>query len=481
MAGPETAKPAPEEDDRPTVETVDEEELYGPSEELLENVSAALAEGDIPQVEALIEDLHPADVADLIEHLEPEERQLFVEITRHVIEAETISHLDETVRDEVVEQLGPQALAEVVAELDTDDAVELLEDLEPEQQEQVLQSVPVEERVLLQQSLTFPEDSAGRLMQRELVAIPAHWTVGETIDFLRSEKELPDDFYDLFVVDETHKPVGSVPLSRVLRSPRATRLSELMETELRLVPADMDQEAVAYLFRQYALVSAPVVDEAGRLIGVVTVDDVVRVIDEEAEEDLMKIVGASDTDFHAPPHIIAWQRVRWLVVTLINTMIAATVISQFQETIQHTVALAVLMPIVAAMGGNAGVQVITVTVRALATRDITPQSNLLRIVGKELIVGFLNALVFAAILGVVAAWWFGHVELGLRAGRRHDLQHGLGRNGRHAHSRWPWTGWASIPPSAPGRSSPPPPMFSASSRSWDWRPCSWSRRVAGCH
>jgi magnesium transporter len=418
MAGPEstkagTARPEPKEDDRPTVETADEEELYGPSEELLENVSAALAEADIPQVEALIEDLHPADVADLIEHLEPEERQLFVQITRHVIEPETISHLDETVREEVVEQLGPQALAEVVAELDTDDAVELLEDLEPEQQEQVLQSVPAEERVLLQQSLTFPEDSAGRLMQRELVAIPAHWTVGEAIDFLRSEKDLPDDFYDLFVVDETHKPAGSVPLSRVLRSPRATKLSELMETELRLVPADMDQEAVAYLFRQYALVSAPVVDEAGRLIGVVTVDDVVRVIDEEAEEDLMKIVGASDTDFHAPPHIIAWQRVRWLVVTLINTMIAATVISRFQDTIQHTVALAVLMPIVAAMGGNAGVQVITVTVRALATRDITPQSNLLRIVGKELVVGFLNALVFAAILGAIATWWFANLELGL--------------------------------------------------------------------
>jgi magnesium transporter len=412
MAGPETAKPAPREDDRPTVETADEEELYGPSEELLENVSAALAEGDIPQVEALIEDLHPADVADLIEHLEPEERQLFVQITRHVIEPETISHLDETVREEVVEQLGPQALAEVVAELDTDDAVELLEDLAPEQQQQVLQGVPAEERVLLQQSLTFPEDSAGRLMQRDLVAVPAHWTVGEAIDYLRSEKELPDDFYDLFVVDATHKPAGSVPLSRVLRSPRSTRLSELMETELRLVPADMDQEAVAYLFRQYALVSAPVVDEAGRLIGVVTVDDVVRVIDEEAEEDLMKIVGASDTDFHAPPHIIAWQRVRWLVVTLINTMLAATVISQFQDTIQHTVALAVLMPIVAAMGGNAGVQVITVTVRALATRDITPQSNLLRIVGKELLVGFLNALVFAAILGAIATWWFGSAELG---------------------------------------------------------------------
>ena len=412
MAGPEPTRPETEEEDRPRVETADEEELYGPSEELLENVSAALAEGDIPQVETLIEDLHPADVADLIEHLEPDERKLFVDITRHVIEPETISHLEETVRDEVVEQLGPKGVAEVVSGLDTDDAVELLEDLEPEQQEQILQSVPAEERVLLQQSLTFPEDSAGRLMQRELVAVPSHWTVGETIDFLRNEKELPDDFYDLFVVDAMHKPVGSVPLSRAMRSPRPTRLTDIMETELRLVPADMDQEAVAYLFRQYALVSAPVVDDAGRLIGVVTVDDVVRVIDEEAEEDLMKIVGASDTDFHAPPHIIAWQRVRWLVVTLINTMIAATVISQFQDTIRHTVALAVLMPIVAAMGGNAGVQVITVTVRALATRDITPQSNMLRIVGKELMVGFLNALVFATILGVIAVWWFGHTELG---------------------------------------------------------------------
>ena len=406
------AAPEQEEDRETTVETVDEEELYGPSEELLENISDALAEGDIPQVETLIEDLHPADVADLIEHLEPEERKLFVEITRHVIEAETISHLDETVREEVVEQLGPQAVAEVVGELDTDDAVELLEDLEPEQQQEVLQSIPAEERILLQQGLTFPEDSAGRLMQRELVAVPSHWTVGETIDFLRAAKDLPDDFYDLFVVDPAHKPLGSIPLSRAMRSPRTTRLTDIMDEELRLVPFDTDQEAVAYLFKQYALVSAPVVDDAGRLIGVVTVDDVVRVIDEEAEEDLMKIVGASDTDFHAPAHLIAWQRVRWLVVTLINTMIAATVISQFQDTIQHLVALAVLMPIVAAMGGNAGVQVITVTVRALATREITPQSNLLRIVGKELLVGFLNALVFAAILGVVASVWFGHVELG---------------------------------------------------------------------
>ena len=399
-----------------SAEALDQDELYSLSDRLLENMSAALAAGDIPQVESLIEDLHPADVADLIEHLEPEERKLFIEITRHVIEAETIAHLEDTVREDVVEQLGPEAMAEVVTELDTDDAVEILEELDQEHQEQVLKSVPLEERALLTEGLTYPEESAGRLMQRELVAIPSHWTVGETIDHLRSARELPDDFYDLFVVDPTHKPIGAVPLSRAMRSPRATRLADIMETELRLVPATMDQEAVAYLFRQYALVSAPVVDEAERLIGVVTVDDVVRVIDEEAEEDLLKVVGVSDTDFQAPAPLIAWRRVRWLVVTLINTLIAATVISRFQETIQHVVALAVLMPIVAAMGGNAGVQVITVTVRALATRDITPASNVWRIIGKEVLVGMMNAIVFAAILGTIAALWFGHVELGLVLG-----------------------------------------------------------------
>jgi magnesium transporter len=406
------AEPEEKEARGASVETLDAEALYGPSEKLLENVSAALAQGDIPQVENLIEDVHPADVADLIERLEPEERKLFIEITRHVIEAETIAHLEDSVREDVVEQLGPEAVAEVVTELDTDDAVEILEDLDQEQQEQVLNSVPPEERTLLAEGLTYPEDSAGRLMQRELVAAPSHWTVGETIDHLRSSKDLPDDFYDLFVVDPAHKPMGSVPLSRAMRSPRATKLTEIMETELRLVPATMDQEAVAYLFRQYALVSAPVVDEAERLIGVVTVDDVVRVIDEEAEEDLLKVVGVSDTDFQAPAPVIAWRRVRWLVVTLVNTLIAALVISRFQETIQHVVALAVLMPIVAAMGGNAGVQVITVTVRALAARDITPASNMWRIVGKEMLVGLMNAIVFSAILGTAAALWFGHIELG---------------------------------------------------------------------
>jgi len=250
-------------------------------------------------------------------------------------------------------------------------------------------------------------------MQRELVAVPSFWTVGETIDFLRAKEDLPDDFYDLFVVDPAHRPVGSVPLSRVLRSRRSVKLADIMETDLSTVPVLLDQEAVANLFRQYGLVSAPVVDEGGRLVGVITVDDVVHVIDEEAEEDLMGLVGASETDFHAPAVETAWRRVRWLVVTLINTLIAATVISQFDATIERLVALAVLMPIVAAMGGNAGMQVVTVTVRALATRDLTPGANMWRTVGKELLVAAMNATAFAVIMGGVAAVWFHNIALGL--------------------------------------------------------------------
>jgi magnesium transporter len=398
------------------VETVDEEEMYGPSQELLQNIKAALAEADIPQVEALIEPLHPADVADLIEHLDPEERRLFLEITKHVIEAETISHLEDTLREEVVDQMKPEELAEVVSELDSDDAVEILENLDEERQQQVLDAVPQEERVALEEGLTFPEDSAGRLMQRELVAVPLHWNVGQTIDYLRNSKDLPDDFYSLYVVDRLHKPVGSVALSRAIRSPRDINLSDIMETELRLVRADMDQEAVAYMFRQYALISAPVVDEGGKLIGVVTVDDVVRVIDEEAEEDLLNIVGVGDTDFHDPAHITAFRRVRWLVVTLVNTLIASMVISRFEGTIGQYPSLAVLMPITAAMGGNAGVQVITVTVRALATKEITPNSNVWRIIGKELLVGLMNACIFAMILGTLGGLWFGHIQLGFVLG-----------------------------------------------------------------
>ncbi|GIK99779.1 MAG: magnesium transporter MgtE [Alphaproteobacteria bacterium] len=395
----------------------DEAELFhGHGLELLGLTRAALAAGEVHRIEELVESEHAADIAHLLEQLDPEERRLFIEISRHILDPETLSHLDDTVREDILELLTPHEVAAAVVELDSDDAVDILEDLDEEQKRRILESIPAEERAIIEEGLTYPEESAGRLMQRELVAVPAYWTVGECIDFLRASKELPDDFYDLFLVDPAHKPLGSVPLSRAMRARRNVRLSDIMETGLRTIPAEMDQEAVAHLFRSYALVSAPVVDDAGRLLGVVTVDDVVHVIDEEAEEDMMSLAGVGETDFHAPAIETAWRRIRWLVVTLVNTLIAATVISQFDATIEQLVALAILMPIVAAMGGNAGMQVVTVTVRALATRDLTPGNNVWRAVLKEVLIAAMNAAVFALIMGTIAAVWFHNLALGVVLG-----------------------------------------------------------------
>ncbi len=389
-------------------EAPDREDPAQPIDEIRE----ALAEGRIERVMDLAEPLHAADVADLLEHLSRDERALYLRITRHVIDPETLTYLDETVREEVMELLGPQELAAAVARLDSDDAVEVLEDLGDEAKQRILDSIPAAERALLEEGLTYPDDSAGRMMQRELVAVPSFWTVGETIDYLRAKDDLPDAFYDLFVVDPTHKPVGAVPLSRAMRARRAARLADIMETELRLIPVAMDQEAVAHLFRQYGLVSAPVVDAGGRLVGVVTVDDVVHVIDEEAEEDLMKLGGVREDDLYRAAIDTTRARFTWLVVNLLTAILASAVIGVFQGNIEQIVALAVLMPIVASMGGNAGTQTLTVAVRALAMKELT-RDNALRFVGKELLVGSFNGILFAALTGAVAWLWFDMPGLGL--------------------------------------------------------------------
>ena len=338
------------------VEEAEDEAGYGVTAELVQTVRGLLESGQTESLRTVIAELHAADVADLLEQLDDDDREKFIEATRQDIEAETLTYLDEDVRDDVMEMLGPKEVAQAFTELETDDAVDILEDLDEEAKQEILAAVPAEERAILEEGLTYPEDSAGRLMQRDLVAVPSYWTVGETIDFLRASGDLPDDFYDLFIVDPRHSPIGRVPLSRAMRNKRAVKLTDIMETELRSIRVDMDQEEVAYMFRQYALVSAPVVDEADRLVGVITVDDVVHVIEEETEEDLMSLSGVGESDFHASALETAWRRMRWLFVTLINTIIAATVISQFDATIEQIVALAVLMPIVAAMGGNAGMQ-----------------------------------------------------------------------------------------------------------------------------
>ncbi len=400
-----------------TAEVARGEEAYVVRPELVQEIIDALDAANIHRVEELVRPLHHADLADLIEMLAPEYRKLLIEIIRAEFDPETLATLEEHVREEVIEQLGAADVAAAISELDTDDAVEVVEHLDDSVQQEVLDAVPAEDRALLEEGLTYPEDSAGRLMQRELVAVPSYWTVGETIDFMRAaaerdEDELPEEFYDIFVVDPRHEPLGRVSLSRVLRTKRPVKVSDLMAAEIRPVPVTMDQEQVAFLFRQYDLASAPVVSEDGRLVGVITHDDVLDVVDEEAEEDLMRLGGVTGTDLYRAAIDTTRSRFSWLVVNLATAIVASIVIGFFEATIQQIVALAVLMPIVASMGGNAGTQTLTVAVRALAMKELTA-SNALRIVGKEVLVGGFNGLIFAVLMGIVAWLWFGSPEIGI--------------------------------------------------------------------
>jgi magnesium transporter len=382
-----------------------------PSDELIREVREALEQGAADRAAELARSLHVADQADLIEQLGREERVALIGALKSDLDPELLTHLDESVRGEVLELLGPKEAGEAIAQLESDDAVEVLQDLDPDEQIALLATLPLPDRAAVEQGLAFPEDSAGRLMQRELVAVPEFWTVGQAIDYLRAKPDLPDEFYEIYIVNPRFEPVGSIPLSRVLRSKRGVLLRELGMNELHRILVAMDQEEVGFQFRQYGLVSAPVVNEAGRLLGVITVDDVVHVIEEEAEEDILKLGGVQETDIFAPPVQSSVHRFPWLLINLGTAIVASIVIALFERTIQQFVALAVLMPIVASMGGNGGTQTVTIVVRALATREITP-ANALRVFGKELLVGGLNGLLFLAIGVVVAVVWFGNPLLG---------------------------------------------------------------------
>ena len=386
--------------------------FYGLTPRLMTAIGGALEGGQDDVVRAFVRPLHPSDLADLIERLDEDDRRRLVQAIRDAFDPECLPWLEDSVREAVMDQLGMARVAEAVAELETDDAVEVLESLDAREQREVLRHIPAEDRAVLEQGLTYPEDSAGRLMQRELVAVPPHWTVGQTIDFLRSAADLPDHFFDIFVIDARRKAVGVVPVSRILRTKRPVRIADIMSREFRRIPAAADQEEVGRLFQRYGLASAPVVDADDRLVGVVTVDDVVHVLEEEAEEDLMRLGRVGETNVNASVLGTARTRIRWLLITLVNTLIASTVISQFEATIERLVALAVLMPIVAAMGGNAGMQVVTVVVRALATGDLATD-NVRRVILKEIGVGIINGIVFASILGTVAALWFEDPRIGM--------------------------------------------------------------------
>ena len=388
---------------------------YGVAPELVANVLQALEAGRPKEVQEIAKGMHAADIADLIDRLDPAPRQQFIEIVQRQISPDFLAHLEDPIKDEVLRQLDPKIIAAAIARLDSDDAVYVLEDMDKLQLRAVLRAIPSQNRAMLEEVLTYPEDSAGRLMQREVVCVPTFWTTQETIDFIRESPELPETFYNIYVVDPKHHPLGVVPLDTLLKKKSDIPISEIMNTSLRSVPVDMDQEEVARIFQHYGLVSSPVTDPSGRIVGMITVDDIVNVIEEEAEEDIMHLAGVSESDFHAPILKTSYLRARWLIATLINTLIAATVISQFERSIEEKVALSFLMVIVAAMGGNSGMQTVTVTVRALATKELDISATGKAIL-KELIVALFTSATFALILGTIAAFWLDDISVGVVLG-----------------------------------------------------------------
>ncbi|MFQ5973723.1 MAG: magnesium transporter [Alphaproteobacteria bacterium] len=386
--------------------------LYRVDPLLVSRVDDALEAGRMDDLGALVAPLHAAELADLFEELSSERRVQLLEFLRGSLEAQVLTHLDETVRDEVLEHLDSAEVATAIGELAPDDAVEVIEDLEEDERREVLEKLSPSDRALLEQALAWPEDSAGRLMQRELVTVPPDWTVGDTIDYMRARAaHLPRDFYDIFAVDMEGRPVGVVPLSRLARNRRPVRIRDIMHPDLKPVPLDMDQEDVAFLFHQYGLISAPVIDKQGRLVGVITADDIVQVIQDEAEEDLLAMGGLREDDFYSAVVDATRTRFSWLLANLGTAIVASIVIGFFDAAIEKAVALAILMPIVASMGGNAGTQTLTVAVRALATKELTA-ANALRIVGKETLIGGINGIVFAILVGFVAWGWFGDLGIG---------------------------------------------------------------------
>ena len=378
-------------------------------------VTDALESSSRADLLAAIEDVHPADIADLLEQLPAEARRSFVQLAGDDLPTDILAELEEGVRDDVVGALDDRFLAEAVGDLDTDDAVYLLEDMDEGRKQEVLDTLPIADRVAIERSLDYPDYSAGRMMQRDLVAAPAFWTVGQTIDMMRSRDDLPEDFYEIIVVDPSHRPIGTIGLARIMGSKRPATLDRLMDRDFRSFSVIQPQEDVAYAFNQYHLVSAPVLDETGRLAGVITIDDAMQVLDEETEEDLMRLGGVGDEDLSDTVLEIAKQRLPWLAVNLATAIIASLIIAQFDMVIEQIVALAVLMTIVASMGGNAGTQTLTVAVRALATKDLT-STNALRIVTREGLVGLLNGAVFAVVMGGATWWWYSDPSLGIVLG-----------------------------------------------------------------
>lgn len=376
-----------------------------------------LTKGEVHKITELAENLPAVDLAGLLELSSYDDRQVMIGMLKEQLTPETLSQLAIEVREEVLQRLGPREIAAAVADLDSDDAVDIVEDLDDEQRAAVIANLPTEERQQVEEALSYPEESAGRLMQREVVAVPEDWTIGKTLDWVQEQSdELPLEFHDVIVLDPWHKVVGTLPLYELLRAGRGSKIRDIMHEETRHIPVTMDREEIGNIFKRYRLQSAPVVDADDKLLGVITIDDVVEILEEEAEEDIRAMGGvAAEESIHDDVIQVTRSRFSWLFINLLTAVLASAAIGLFEASLQKVVALAVLMPIVASMGGNAGTQTLTVAVRALATQELGP-SNYLRLILRETRIGFINGMAFALIMSLLAWWWFGSSGIGMVIG-----------------------------------------------------------------
>ena len=385
------------------------------NKEFISTFSNNIENRNVDFINQTLHDLHPADIANLIENLNFETRTKLIEIESFNIDPEIFIELNESVQSEVLQQLSIDSLTKIIRRLESDNAIKILENLNKESKEKVLEKLPPKDKFLLQEGLSYPEDSAARIMQREFTAVPSNWTVGQTIDYLREDKDLPEEFLEIFIVDNDFKPIGTVPSSRVLRTPRDSKMNSIMSEMPVLISVNMDKEEVGHAFENYNLVSAGVVNKENKLVGMITADDVVTVVQEEAEEDALRLAGVGDEEITDSVLLKTKRRFNWLLLNLFTALLATWVISFFGASIEQMVALAFLMPIVASMGGNAGMQTLAVTIRAIATQELS-KSNFNRVVGKEFLIGILNGIIFAVITAIIVQLWFKDINLSLLIG-----------------------------------------------------------------
>jgi len=385
------------------------------NKEFINTFSEKIEIGNIEFINQTLKDLHEADVANLIENLNPDTRIKLIELESFNINPEIFIELNESIQGEVLQLLSIDSVIKIIKRLESDNAIKILENLEKDTKVKVLDKLPPKDKFLLEEGLSFPEDSAARIMQREFTAVPSNWTVGQTIDYLREDKDLPAEFLEIFIVDNDFKPIGTVPSSRVLRTSRDSKMNSIMIEMPVLISANMDKEEVGHTFENYNLVSAGVVNKNNKLVGMITADDVVTVVQEEAEEDVLRLAGVGDEEITDSVMLKTKRRFNWLLLNLFTALLATWVISNFGASIEQMVALAFLMPIVASMGGNAGMQTLAVTIRAIATKELS-KTNFNRVVGKEFLIGILNGIIFAIITAVIVQLWFKQLNLSLLIG-----------------------------------------------------------------